>query len=83
MYTEEDFQIGWIMRTGVCLSVLPFTVNGSELWVQEFRDSLLLRYVIDPPKLTRHCDGCGAEFDIFHDLDFNKGGLIKAHRKRL
>ena len=51
------------------LSVLPSTVNGAELGVQEWRDSLLLRYDIKPPEFPSHCDSCGAAFSICHFLD--------------
>ena len=46
--------------------------------MQEWRDSLFLRYGIDPPDLSEHCDGCGALSDICHVLNCKKGGLILA-----
>ena len=58
-----------ITRTGAWMSVIPFTINGTELGSQECRYSLFLRYDIDLPKLPDHCDGCGAEFDTCHALD--------------
>ena len=60
------------------LSVLPSTVNGAELGVQEWRDSLFVGYGIEPPDLPSYCDGYGAAFSICHALDFKKGGLITA-----
>jgi hypothetical protein len=54
--------------TGGWLSVLPSTVNGTELSAQEFRDSVLLRYARSPPDLPSQCDGCNAALSIRHAL---------------
>jgi len=51
--------------SGAWLSVLPSTVNGTELSAQEFRD-------------PSHCDGCGLKFSVSHALDCPNGGLIIA-----
>jgi hypothetical protein len=59
---------------GRLLSVLPSTVNGTELAKQECRDSLLLRYVMSPLDLQSHCDGCGQKFNVRHALVCKKGG---------
>ena len=40
--TEDTHHMGRIMRTGALLSVLPSTVNETELGAQEWRDSLFL-----------------------------------------
>ena len=62
--------------------MLLSTVNGTELGAHELRDSLFLRYDINPPDLIEHCNGCGAEFDICHTLDCKNGGLVTAcHNK--
>ena len=58
-----------ITRMWEWLSVLLYTINGIELGVQEWRDSLFLRYGIDPLELLYHCNGCGAAFSIYHALD--------------
>ena len=65
-----------IQRTGARLSVLPSTVNGTELGAQEWRDFLFLRYGIKPTDLPSHCDGCGAAFSICNALDCKKGGVV-------
>ena len=49
-------------KTEACLSVVPSTVNGTDLRVQEWRDSVFLRYAIKSPKLTHHYDICGLGF---------------------
>ena len=67
-FTEDPFRMGRITWTGVWLSVLPYTVNGTELGTQEWMDYLFLLYFINPPELPEHCDGFGAAFDIFHAL---------------
>ena len=43
-------------NTGLWLTVLPFTVNGTELGDQEWHDVLFLRYIIDLPYLPPNCD---------------------------
>ena len=65
------------------MSVLPSTSNGTELGAQEWRDSLFLRYGINPPDLPKHCEGCGTAFDIYHTLKCKKGGLIMAFHNEL
>ena len=71
-------QMGHITQTGAWISVLPFTINVTELRAQEWRESLFLPYGIDPYDLPEHCNECGMEFKICHALDFQKGGLITA-----
>ena len=44
-------------NTGAWLSVLPFTVNRTELGDQEWRKSIFLCYGIDPPYLPTNCEG--------------------------
>ena len=61
---------------GQWLSVMPSTVNGTELSAQEFRDNLQLRYARSPGDLPERCDGCNAPFTVQHSLDCKCGGLI-------
>ena len=63
--------------------MIPSTVVGTDLGVQEWRDFLFLRYDIEPPNLPSHCDGCGEAFIICHALDRKKGGLITAHHNEI
>ena len=63
--------------------MLPLNVNGTELGVQEWRDSLFLLYGINPPDLPPHCDGCGEAFSICRALEFQKCGLIMARHNEL
>ncbi len=63
-------------ETGQWLSVMPSTLNGTELSAQEFRDALLLRHARTPGDLPSHCDGCGAKFDVRHALGCKVGGLV-------
>uniref|UniRef100_A0A7S1VBR9 Uncharacterized protein n=1 Tax=Grammatophora oceanica TaxID=210454 RepID=A0A7S1VBR9_9STRA len=44
--------------------------------MQEFRDSLLLRYARSPPDLPSACDGCGKECTVRHALACKVGGLV-------
>ena len=70
-------------NNGAWLTVLPYTVNGTELGAQEWRYALLLRYGLDPPDLPSHCDGCNAKFTISHVLECKKGGLVTARHNEL
>jgi hypothetical protein len=63
-------------ETGQWLTVLPSTVNGTELSAQEFRDALLLRYTRCPPDLPIQCDGCQQTFSVCHPLECKHGGLV-------
>ena len=65
------------------LTVLPSTVNGTELGVQEWRDALFLRYGLEPLDLPSNCDVCDAKFSISHALDCKKGGLVTARHNEL
>ena len=58
-------------------------VNGIELWAQEWRDAIFLRYRIEPTYLTLHSEGCGVEFSISCALDCKKGGLLTYHHNKL
>ena len=70
-------------KTRSWITVLPSTVNGTELGAQEWRDAFFLRYGLEPPDLPKYYDGCEAQFSISHDLDCNKGGLVTAHHTEL
>ena len=59
------------------------TINGTELGVQEWIDSLFMCYGIKPPDLPSHCEGCGAAFSIYHALDFKKGSLVTSCHNEL
>jgi hypothetical protein len=63
-------------ETGQWLSVLPSTVNGTELSAQELRDALLLRHARCPPDLPIQCDGCQQKFSVRHALECKRGGLV-------
>jgi hypothetical protein len=63
-------------RDGPVLSVLPSTVNCTELSAAEFRDALLLRYAWSPPDLPSQCDGCLQKLIIRHALECKTGGLV-------
>ena len=44
-------------KTRAWLKVQLSTVNGAELGAQEWRDDLFLRYGLEHPDLSTHCDG--------------------------
>ena len=70
-------------ETGACLTVLPSTVNGTELGAQEWCDALFLWYGLEPLDIPTHCDVCKARFTISHALDCKKGGLVTARHNEL
>ena len=61
---------------GKGLQTPPSYINGTYLSDLEFRDELHRRYCRTPPNLPTHCDDCGAQFSIAHDLECKKGGLV-------
>ena len=70
-------------KTRAWLTVMTSTVNGTELGAQEWRNSLFLRYGLDPPDLPKYWDGCKAQFSISHALDCINGGLITVRHNEL
>ena len=79
MTADHALDTCWLRRgtkKGDWITVLPPTVNGMDLGYQECRDTIFLRYGIEPPDLPNHCDGCNAKFSIRNSLDCKKGGLI-------
>ena len=70
-------------KTEAWLTVLPSTVNVTELGAQEWRDALFLSYGLEPPDLPKYCDGCETRFSISHTLDYKKGGLVTARHNEL
>ena len=56
---------------------------GYRQGAQEWRDTLFLRYGLEPPDFPTHCDGCEARFTISHALDCKKGGLVTARHNDL
>ena len=70
-------------KTMAWLMVRPSTVNGTEISVQEWQDSLFLRYSLEPPYLPHYCNDCNATFSIRRSLDFKWGGLFTACHNKL
>ena len=63
---------------GAWLSAVPHCLTGTELYQEELRDNLCLRYGLTPQDIPATCDGCGKKFLIEHDLSCPKGGLVMA-----
>jgi hypothetical protein len=70
-------------ETGQFISVLPSTVNGTELSKNEFRDALNIRYSRYPSDLPQLCDGCGRKFSVRHALQCKTGGLVIARHDEI
>ena len=65
------------------MTVQPFTVNGTDLGAQEWRDSAFLRYGLEPLDLPKYCNGYNSRFSICHALDCKRGGLVTACHNEL
>ena len=63
-------------ETGQWFSVMPSTLNGTELSAKDFWDALLLNYAWSPGDLLPLCDGCGAATSMHHALPCKTGGLV-------
>jgi hypothetical protein len=63
-------------QTGAWLTAMPDTANGTELSVDEFRDSLRLRFGLNPAALPHRCEGCGQRFSVEHAMSCKQGGLV-------
>ena len=63
-------------KTGDWINVLPSTVDGIYLGVQEWRNDLFLRYNIESPEVPTHCDDYNRKKSILHSLDCKKRGII-------
>lgn len=63
-------------ETGIWVTVMPSTANGTELSAEEFRDGVRLRFGLTPGNLQEHCDGCAQRFSVGHALTCKKGGLV-------
>ena len=65
-----DFGVsGW-------LTVLPLAQYHFDLFPQQFRDALSLRYNRSLMLMPMSWDGCGTAFTLLHALDCRKGGLV-------
>jgi hypothetical protein len=62
--------------TGTWLTVMPSTLNGTELSADEFRDSLRLRLGLSPIALPKRCEGCGDRFTVEHAMACQIGGHV-------
>lgn len=64
-------------ETGSWLTAMPNALNGTELSAVAFRDSLRLRYGLQPTNLPLWCDGCTKHrFDVDHAMSCKKGGMV-------
>ena len=45
---------------------MPDTINNTELMKEKYRDSLRIRYGLEPPNLLSKCDGCHQNFTVGH-----------------
>ena len=57
-------------------SVMPESLNGTDLTEDEVCDSLRLSFGFHPSYLPDKCGGCGTAFTVEHGLSCHQGGLI-------
>ena len=62
--------------TGAWITAMPDTLNGTVLLSEEFRDSLKLRYGLQPTALPTRCDGCSKNFSVEHAMSCKAGELV-------
>uniref|UniRef100_A0A1X7VJI9 Uncharacterized protein n=1 Tax=Amphimedon queenslandica TaxID=400682 RepID=A0A1X7VJI9_AMPQE len=62
------------------LCALPVQNNNFNLFSQEFRDAIFMRYL---KPLVSLCDGCGATFSTVHALDCRKAGLVSQRHNEI
>jgi hypothetical protein len=63
-------------ETGAWLTTMPDGLNGTVLSVDEFRDSLRLRFGLTPASLPHTCEGCSERFSVEHAMKCKQGGLV-------
>ena len=80
---QHALQLRRATKTRAYLTVHLPTVNGTEMEAQERRDTLLLRYILYPPDLPTHFDGCQSNLLISHVLDCKNGGLVTARHNEI
>jgi hypothetical protein len=68
---------------GAWLTVIPTTLNYTNLEKNEWRDSARLRNNLAPMGMQSHCDGCGAGMSVEHAMSCKKGGLVNAQHNIL
>lgn len=73
---KRTMERGQISGTGAVYNIIPKADNGTRLSPDEFRDSLCIRYALEPANVPSHCDGCGHKADLDHLLNCKKGGLV-------
>lgn len=61
----------------------PSTINGTELWSQEFCNVLSMQYGDASSNLPARCDGCDAHFILHHALCCKKGGMVIFHHNKI
>ena len=69
--------------TGAWLTVIPNLLNGTTLTAQEYRDSLRIRFGLQPLDLPHRCDGCNDRFTVAHAMQCPRGGQIVQRHDRV
>ena len=80
---QESNRLHSSTRNGAWISNVPRRLNVTELYREEFRDNLCLRYKLNSQDIPATCDGCGKNFSIEHALSCPKGGLVLARHNHV
>ena len=62
-------------RNGAWLSAVLHRLNITELYQEEFRENLCVRYGLMPQDIPETCDGCGKRFSVEQALSCPKSGF--------
>ena len=65
--------------TGAWLTAMSNALNGTDLSMDEFRDSLRIRFGLAPSSLPHRCDGCGQRFTVDHAMSCKTVFSIQRH----
>ena len=73
---QERNRLHRSMSNGAWLRSVTHSLNRTELFREEFRDIICLRYRLMPQDIPTICNGCDKKLLIEHALSFPKGSLV-------
>ena len=73
-------QIRRVTSNGECISDVPYCLNGTELYWEEFWNNLCLRYRLILQNIPATCNDCGKKLLVDHSISLIKGVLVLERR---
>ena len=73
---QERNRLHRATSNGAWIRSVTHSLNRTELFWEEFRDILRLRYGLMPQDIPTTCNGCDKNLSIEHALSCKKGGLV-------